>query len=214
MTTLEASSERRTALVSQDPAATLHHRRRRKATCTKTTQRSDTICVKGVAERTPRLSRRHSACVPPAGVEGHHNAETHQRTRSQGAPAPHHRVPTRIRCESIATGKKKPPPPLTRLTSRRRQDRTMVAICRTMEHTSVDRAASSNTDGETDVAQHKATTPPSKGAHHHLGRHLRTMVPASPNGNPLRMMAEQRGGDPHNHHGEHTPVLSTATTPS
>jgi hypothetical protein len=31
------------------------------------------------------------------------------------------------------------------------------------------------------------------------------MAPASPNGNPLRMMAEQRGGNPCNPHGEHTP---------
>jgi hypothetical protein len=201
-------------LVSQDPAAILHHRRRRKATCTKTTQRSDTICVEGVAERKPGPSRRHSACVPPAGVEGHHNAETRRRTHSQGAPAPRHRVPARIRCESIATGEKKPPPPLPRLTSRRRQDCTMVAICRTMEHTSADRVASSNTDGDTDVAQHKATAAPLEGSASPPWPQLRTMAPASPNGNLLRMMPEQRRGDPRNHHGEHTQDQPIATTPS
>jgi hypothetical protein len=86
---LEASPESRTALVSQDPAAILHHRRRRKATCTKTTQHNDTICVEGVAERTPGLSRRHSACVPPAGVKGitmQRHAEEHARKEHQRHP--------------------------------------------------------------------------------------------------------------------------------
>jgi hypothetical protein len=50
-TQLEASPESWKALVSRDPATTLHHRRRQNATRTETTQRGDTICVVGVAER-------------------------------------------------------------------------------------------------------------------------------------------------------------------
>jgi hypothetical protein len=127
-----------------------------------TTQRYH-LC-RGCGRKDARAESTPQRLCTTSWSEGHHNAETRRRTRSQGAPTPPQRVPTRIRCESIATGEKKPPPPLPRHTSRRRQDRTMVAICRTKEHTSADRAASTNTDGETDVAQHKATMAPHEGS--------------------------------------------------
>jgi hypothetical protein len=42
-----------------------------------TTLRTDTTCVENLAERSHAAKMTPHACVPLAGVEGHHKAETH-----------------------------------------------------------------------------------------------------------------------------------------